>query len=347
MPSRLQQTIAEYRKQLLQRSRQAEAALEYAHEQAVKLIQPMLDILYQSIAAKLEADQEIPLEWLYENKRLQAIEQMITGQIDHFGALSQMQVGQLQSLAAQLGEQAGLAALDATVPSGVNWSFGVPSPKAIAALVGATQRGSPLYDLFQGFGNEAAQGASDALITGVTLGYNPRDIAPMVEQALDISRARALTIARTEGIRPYRQANMETFRANSDVVKGWTWICALLRNSCAACIAQHGTFHTLDEELNDHPNGACVAMPVTNDWSDILGPLGIDTTGLEDTSPDIVDGSDWFAGQSEAVQRSILGNSKYDAWSNGDFALSDIVGTSHSEDWGSSIYEKPLKELVK
>lgn len=39
--------------------------------------------------------------------------------------------------------------------------------------------------------------------------------------------------------------------------------------------------------------------------------------------------------------------SKYDAWSNGDFTLEDIVGYSDDPTWGRSIYEKPLKALVK
>ncbi len=216
--SQLQSAIAHYRQQLKAHEAQAEQALEQAYAQVMSTIQPMLDQLYQQIQDKLDAGEEIPLSWLYEQRRLEAISQYIEGQINHFGMLAQMQVGQLQSLGVQLGQQAAQALLSSTVPPGVNFAFGVPLPQAIQNLIGATQAGSPLADLFSGFGAEAAQGVKDALITGLTLGYNPRDIAPQVQQALGISRNRALTISRTEMIRSYRGANLETFRANDDVV---------------------------------------------------------------------------------------------------------------------------------
>src|SRR5438874_1038129 len=107
MPSRLQQTITHYKQQLLAHERTAEASLNYAHSQTLALIEPQLDTLYRAMSLKLQADGTIPLEWLFEACRLQAIEQYITGAIDHFGALTQMQVEQLQHQGVQLGTQAG------------------------------------------------------------------------------------------------------------------------------------------------------------------------------------------------------------------------------------------------
>src|SRR5260221_4805339 len=344
--SQLQSTIAHYRQQLKAREVQAEQALEAAYANTLQVIQPMLNHLYQQISDKLDTGEDIPLSWLYEQRRLEALTQFIEGQINQFGMLAKMQQAQRQHMAVQLGQQAGQWLLQATVPAGVTFSFGFPSPQAIANLVGATQAGSPLADLFSGFGAEAAQGVKDALITGLTLGYNPRDIAPQVQQALGISRNRALTISRTEMIRSYRGANLETFRANDDMVDGWIWNCALMKSSCAACVAMHGTEHSLDEELQDHPCGACSPIPHTKSWADILSPLGIDTSGIPETSIDVQSGSEWFDGQSAETQRAILGP-KYEAWSNGDFTLDDVVGHASDPVWGDSIYEKSLKELVK
>jgi len=311
------------------------------------MIEPQLDLLYRAMTLYMQDGQPIPLEWLYEQHRLEVITSWIEGQINQFAALAQMQTGQLQSMGTSLGQQAGMALLNSTIPAGVSWSFGLPSPQAIQGMVGATQAGSPLADLFNGFGAEAAQGAKTALISGVTLGYNPRQIAPSIQDALNISRYRALTIARTEMVRTYRGAAHETYRANDDVVEGWIWVCALLRSSCAACVAMNGTEHSLDEELNDHPNGACTPVPKTKSWSDILGPLGIDTSDIPDTSVQIESGSDWFDNQSADTQRAILGPAKYDAFQNGDFTLDDIVGTNDDPDWGKSIYERSLKDLIK
>src|SRR6266851_1845682 len=344
--SQLQSAIAHYRTQLKAREAQAEQALEAAYANTLQVIQGRLNLLYKAIDIQMQSDGNVPIEWLYEQHRMETLTSWIENQINQFGALAQMQTGQLQYQGVQLGQQVAQWLLQSTIPPGVNWSFGVPSPDAIANLIGATQAGSPLADLFSGFGAEAAQGVKDALITGLTLGYNPRDIAPQVQQALGISRNRALTISRTEMIRSYRGANLETFRANDDVVDGWIWNCALDRTSCAACVAMHGTEHSLDETLDEHPNGRCSMIPKTKSWADILSPLGIDTSDIPDTSPDIQSGSEWFDGQSEATQRAILGP-KYEAWSNGDFTLDDVVGHASDPVWGDSIYERPLKDLVK
>jgi SPP1 gp7 family putative phage head morphogenesis protein len=347
--SKLRQTIAHYRAMLRAREATAEHALEYAHQQTLILIKPQLDMLYQAIQDKLDRGETVPLSWLYEQDRLTATAQMIERQINHFGALSQMQVQQLQSQGAYLGVQAGTALLHASVPAGVAWSFGIPSIQAVQNMVGATQIGSPLADLFSGFGAEAAQKASTALISGITLGYGPRQIAPSVQDALDISRNRALTISRTEMLRSYRDANLESFRANGDVVEKWRWTCDLSARTCAACLEMDGEEFPLDESMDSHVNCRCTMVPITASWDSILGPLGIDTSGMDDTSftDDMQSGDEWFMSQDESVQRSILGNGKYDAWANGDFQLSDIVGHASDPVWGGSIYEKPLKELVK
>jgi SPP1 gp7 family putative phage head morphogenesis protein len=349
MPSRLQATINQYKADLKAREQQAEFALERAHQQTLELINSQIDSLYIAMTNYMQAGEPVQLEWLYENNRLLVLQQYITGQIDHFGALTQLQVEQLQHAGVQLGVQAGQALLQSTVPAGVSFSFGMPSASAIAGMVGATKAGSPLADLFAGFGREAAQKASHALISGVTLGYGPRQIAPSIQDALNVSRYRALTIARTEMNRSYRDANTATFQANSDVVDQWRWTCDLSSRTCAACLAMDGELFNIDETLDSHPNCRCTQVPVTKSWDEILGNAGIDATGIEDTNPsdDMQTGADWFDSQDESVQRGILGNKGYELYANGDVTLQDFVGHSSSEDWGDSIYQKPVKELTK
>jgi SPP1 gp7 family putative phage head morphogenesis protein len=342
----MQQAVQHYRQQLLNNEASAERALNAAHLHTLAMIQPQLDKLYQEITAKINAKETIPPSWIYERLRLEHLTLLIKKQVDQFGTLSLQQTRMLQHQGAQLGQQSALAQLDATVPPGVKYSFGIPDPKAIADLVGATQAGSPLADLFGGFGDEAAQNVSNALVTGLSLGHNPRVVARDVSQALGISRARALTIARTEQIRAYRSANLQTFQANKDVVDVWIWSAALDRRTCAACIAMNGTEHPLSEQMGSHPNCRCVMQPKTKDWSAILGPLGIDTSTIPDSRPQIQSGADWFDDQDESTQRAILGNAKFAAFQNGDFDLEDIVGHTHDADWGHSIYEKTLKALV-
>lgn len=348
-PGRLQRVVNHYRQQLADREAKAERTLQQAYAGVLRAIQPALDQLYQQMADKLANGEQIPLSWLYESGRLEKIKRLLSSQVNGYGALAQMMVGQILHQAVSVGQQAALAQLQASVPPGVSWNFGVPSPRALSELVGATQAGSPLADLFAGFGEAAAENVSGVLLRGLSLGENPREIARDVQQALDVPRARALTIARTEMNRAYRGANLETYRANGDVVKQWRWVADKSARTCAACLAMDGSLHDLSEDMGSHPNCRCTPAPVTANWEDLLSNAGIDLSGLdlEDTATtSYQSGEDWLTEQPEATQREVLG-AKYQGWKQGDFALSDIVGHQHDPAWGHSIYEKSLKQLVK
>lgn len=345
--SRLQHTIEHYRAQLVANEAQAEHQLSEAYARVLKTIEPALNTLYNEMVEKLATGEQIPLSWLYESNRLEKIKKLLTSQINGYGALGQLTVGQLLHEAVALGTKAAQAQLQATVPPGVHWDFGVPSPKALANLTGAMQAGSPLADLLSGFGEEAAQNVSSVLMRGLTLGQNPREIARDVAQALDVPRARALTISQDQMIRAYRGANHETYQANSDVVAKWRWTCAKSARTCAACLAMDGTLHDLSEEMGSHVRCRCVPTPVTRSWSDILADSGVDLSGLDNLEPaQPQSGAEWLSEQPESVQREVLG-AKYKGWADGDFSLSDLVGHRHDPDWGHSIYEKSLKQLTK
>lgn len=346
---RLQSTVAEYRAQLLAREAQAEQALQHAYGHTLAAIQPKLDALYQEIHQKQTNGEEVPLSWLYEQRRLATIQQIVTNQINHFAALAQTTAGHLQRQGVSLGQASAQDQLDATVPAGVAWSFGVPSHAALVNLVGATQAGSPLADLFTGFGEEAASNVGKALISGLMNGDNPRTVAAQVQQALDVPRWRALTIARNEMLRAYKSAAVTNYQANSDVVGQWRWQADKSPRTCAACLAMDGSLHDLSETLDSHVQCRCAPVPVTKSWADILGPLGIDTSDIPDASivnSDYETGAQWLDSQDEATQRAILGNAKYDAYTNGDITLSDLVGTKSDPNWGNSIYERSLADAL-
>lgn len=344
--SHIQQITNQYRQQLLAREATAVHALEQSYAHTLATIQPQLNKLYKEISDKQANGEDVPLSFLYEKKRLETLKALIQRSINQYGALAQMQTGQLQHIGATLGQQSAQAMLQASKPPSVKWAFGVPSQEAIHNIVGVTQAGSPLADLFSGFGEEAASKAGQALITGVSLGWNPRQIAPQVQQALGISRNRALTLCRTEMLRSYRSMQLSNFQANSDILSGWLWQSALDSRCCAVCIALNGTAHSLDEDLNGHPNCRCARIPKVRDWSEILSGTGVDTSNIPDSSLQMTSGEDWLNSQDASVQRNVLG-SKYDGWAKGNFSLQDMIGYSHSEDWGHSVYEKPLKALAK
>lgn len=345
-PGRLQRTTDDYRRRLRQQEQQAVQTLEHSYSQVLATIKPALDKLYDDMVNALADGKKIPPSWIYEAGRLEHLKSYIDDQMSHYGLLSKMTVGQLQHQAALLGQEAGLAQLHATKPGGVAWTFGMPSDKAIADIVGVTQAGSPLDDLFSGFGREAANKAGQALVTGVTLGWNPRKTAAFIQDALQISRWRALNLARTEQMRAYRSANLLTFQQNSDVVDSWVWSATLDRATCIVCILMNGTEHSLDEQMETHNQCRCVQLPKTKSWADILGSIGVDASGIEETSIDIPMGIDWFTSQDAQSQKEILGGAKYNAYADGSLDLMDLIGKDYDPDWGGSRYEKSLKQAI-
>jgi SPP1 gp7 family putative phage head morphogenesis protein len=344
--SDLQQTINDYRDRLEQSESAATQVLQDAHAATIQTIQPALDRLYEQIREKMDAGEEIPLSWLYEQNRLETIEQLISGQISEYAAMARMITGSLQNTGARLGQDSSQELMQGLVPQGVNWSFGVPMVSAIHDLIGALQPGSPLYTLFNTFGPQAGKEAAQALIAAVSLGMNPNQIASMIKNTLTIPLWRGKLIARTEMLRSYRSAQLLNYRKNSDVVGQWRWTCALGANTCEACLWYDGQLFPLDEDMDwQHPNCRCSAIPVTKSWEDILGPLGIDTSDLDEPQFRRESGMEWFTNQDEDVQRQILG-AKYDGWAKGEFSFKDMVGMHESKEWGDSIYVKSLKELL-
>lgn len=357
--SRLLRTIEDFRQRLLQREAQAAATMDRYHDYTIEhYITPRLNKLYDAISKKykeLRAERglgdttplEVPASWIYERIRLEGLSLLIQGKIDNFGALALSQTRMLQYFGLNLGMESAQSMLGVVVPAQVKGVFGVPSTSAIESLVGATQKGSPLAELFAGFGQEAAERAIQALVSGVTMGQNPRQIAPIVAEKLGISKQRALVNSRQESLRCYRVGAMETYRANDDVVGSWRWTCAKQARTCIACIMMDGKTFPLSREFFGHIQCRCTPVPVTKSWDELLSGLGIDASGVPDTRPQIQSGPDWFNEQSEDVKQQILGAAKYAAYNDGDFDLKDIVQHHHDPDWGHSISEKPLKDLVK
>lgn len=338
---KLQDVINEYRQLLANREASAEQAISDAYTVTLNYVMAQLDLLLQQIQEKLDRGENVPLSWLYESDRLIVLEQLIRYQVDAYGSLVLSQLIDAQRELYLLGVQAGQDQLTATLTAGITWRFLVPPTSAMAGVIGATRRGSPLERLFAGFGSEAAKNAREALTLGVSLGIGPRELAKMIQDALGVSRNRALTISRTESLRAFRSGNMATFRENEEVVKGWRWTCAKSRRTCMACIVMDGTEHPLSEDMANHVNCRCAPVPITRSWSEILGDPSI-----PDTTPSIQSGLDWFENQKAKTQIKMMGPGKYDAWKAGEFELEDMAGVHHSKEWGDSIYEKPLKELV-
>lgn len=229
---------------------------------------------------------------------------------------------------------------------GGTWGY-VPDEASAAMMTriyGTAGNGAPLGDLFAGFGDEAAFNGSVVLNNALAGGYNPDAIAGALADALGTSEQRANVIARNEMLGAYRDAQLENFRANSDVLRGWMWSAA--DGCCVACAFMDGSMHTLDEDMDSHVGCRCSPLPATFSYDDLLGDLGIDVSDIADTSIDIgYEPMLTRLTRDPEGMRDLLGPSKFNAWARGDVDIADLVGVRDDGEWGLSIYEKSLKEL--
>lgn len=269
-------------------------------------------------------------------------------ELARYAGIVQRETEALQYRMARLGvehaERSVLAMLDGYPPEarGPLVALFQQTPRAaIEAMIAAMQDASPLVTkTLAKFGPDGAAAIRQALLDGLVKGRGPRETARLIRKQLGIPLSDALRISRTEALRAHRAAAMLAYRNNSRVVNGWVWFAQLGDNrTCMSCVAQHGSLHTLDETLEDHPNGRCVAMPRTL----TMAELGLD---LPETQIGVQRGEDWFKGLDAATQERMMGSAKWQAWREGKFAFADLSKATVDKDWGRMFTETPLRELV-
>lgn len=334
----------DYRKQLLADDRDAANELTRAYADVWQRLQERLTTLTGQIQAAQKRGEPVGQSWLFQQGRLSSLMQQVEGEISRLEPRIEGRITQAQQQAITMGQDAARQMTEASMgppPPGAFVQWNRMPRSATIDLVGRLQNGSPLRALLDELGPDASQRIRSALIRGIATGQGPREIARGMQDALGGNLARALTIARTEPLRAYREASRRSYEANDDVVEGWIWHSALNRRTCAFCWAQHGTEHSLRERFASHPNCRCSALPSTKSWSS----LGFSNVSETRSTPS--HGSDLFRRQPEAVQLAVLGPSKYRAYANGEITLSDLVGFKRTRDWGRVGYERPLYEVLE
>jgi SPP1 gp7 family putative phage head morphogenesis protein len=348
----------EFRAALLRDERRAARQMFDVYGAAFRRIVRERESVLAAIAQSRNAgvpDTDIPA-LLYREGRLQVLQSKVVTELTRFAEQADVIVGGAIDLARVAGDEHAAALMQLALPEGitvapsgdVDPATGAPRitpvvPEEVGLARGAaqqigafTQTNAPVGQLFAQFGPEAAKTLTDAITSGVIAGKNPRVIARDMRQALGGSLTRALTIARTETLRAYREASRAAYQANADVLQGWVWTADLSNRTCPSCWAQHGSVHPLDEVMATHPRCRCSMVPKTKSWRE-LG-FGEQPGGL-----DIEPGPAAFRKLPEADQRRILGPSKYDAYKRREITLPDLVAKRESPTWGPSTGEASLR----
>lgn len=219
--------------------------------------------------------------------------------------------------------------------------FARVSNDALAAIVErttqqVTSRAWPLAD-------DAVEAMLRELTSAVPRGLSPREAARRMVRAVEGrfngGLSRALTISRTEIADASRAAAAANQAGNADVLAGWVWLAELGSRTCPACVAMHGSLHSLEEPGPEgHQNCRCSRMPQTKSWRE----LGFD---MNEPASTVTSGADWFAGQPEAVQLQIMGPARLERLNDG-VPFSDLVQRRSTPGWRDSFVPVPVADLA-
>jgi hypothetical protein len=171
---------------------------------------------------------------------------------------------------------------------------------------------------------------TNSLLKGTAQGINPRDVARMMQNDLTGGLNKALVIARSEGLRPYRYASQQQYD-KSGVVLGHKRLCGHDGRVCGACLADEGTMYRTAWAMTDHPNGRCSSVPVVK--------------GMPEVQWD--SGQQWLRKQPEPIQQSILGDKVWTAWKGHKFPFRALVQRTESAEWGEGLVPATLDSLLE
>jgi SPP1 gp7 family putative phage head morphogenesis protein len=280
----------------------------------------------------IEVDVRMLVE-LEEYRRLvDIIQTTISQYASTVDAVTRGNIPQALSLAAQHAEQAGLELM-----------FQPHHPEAFVAATAALDPRSPLAKVLESYAGQvftaqeaerAVALAKRALLTAVAAGWHPSTAAKLLREALATSAYRAQRLARTEILRAYRSGTLELYR-QSQVVRRWRWVASLSPRTCGACLAMHGQVLELEDTVFDHPNGRCVAVPLTERDLPLVGTA-------QDTLPD---GWAWFWQQSFEERDRLLGPLRHEALRRGYIGYNDIYHVRRTP-FGKTLGIKPLEQVA-
>jgi hypothetical protein len=253
-------------------------------------------------------------------------------ELDDFAALVRLSAGETAQGAVGLGSE---AALDLTLASAGNGAGIVssawlrPTPETLGRLIGFADS-----EAFRGrwarFGESAAQQLGDILISGVAQGMSPARIARLWGRWQNVPYHWAETATRTAQLWSYRLGSHAGYLSNSRMIQGWVWWSAREVRTCISCWAQHGSFHTLDDFLQDHHRGRCTELPVLRGatWHERLET-----------------GETIFGRLPAQDQRAVMGKGLFEAYQRGDARFSEFSRPYQDDIYGEMLRGATLTEM--
>ena len=170
---------------------------------------------------------------------------------------------------------------------------------------------------------DAAMAASVEALNGKT----PTAIRSFVMRKMAQLGLSSRTAYRTILMETLRKSNLRAYR-HIPGIKGYRRVASKSPRTCAACIALDGKFYETDVLMEEHPNGRCQLVPVTEAYDPQWEPAW-----------------KWLESQPEDVQRKVLGPSRLAALKRGDLSWSDMAVTQVADDGRVSLSVVRVRDI--
>jgi hypothetical protein len=324
--SELQRLAIRYRGALIKRDNEAINNIVHAYGSIYKKVSSAIDALTMEIG-QMETPNTSRVKSLARYKQLMS---EINTELEKFSVYAKVNLSTYARSAMEQGIKDSMSLVKAANPS-ILGKWRVLTPDVISNLTGYLDDTSPIYKRLAKLAPETVDLIRQSILDGVAMGYNPKKIADGITKNMGLGLTSAMRYTQTTQIYSYREANRASYIANSDVVEGWYWMSARDDRVCMSCLAMDGTFHTNDETLDDHWNGHCTMIPAV--------------VGTERSIPEGA-GEEYFKGLSEAEQRKMMGDTRYDAWRSGKFEFGDQTQHVNDTVFGVMRGQTPLKDLI-
>lgn len=316
MPSQIETAITGYRNQLLLGDAKALATMQSAYGQIRDTLITHLDELVKIATANSGLTEPELMRLDRVVSLLDDIEEEIgrlTGSAERF-------ITTAQRSAAQLASQHALGMVGVQEASLVT-AWNRINPEAIQSMVGRLSDGSPLRTYLDGLTTKTSTAIEKALIDGIGRGQNPQQMANALAAETDMAAWKLAQTTRTAILGSYRQASLDSYKANEDILDGWVWVASLSDRTCASCLDNHLRVFPISEQFfAAHISCRCSPAPLVK---------GVDFPIAET-------GEDWLAKQNEKAQNAILGKTGGAEYRAGDLALQDFQSLRKDAKWGDS-----------
>lgn len=331
------EVAAQYRKRLATAERAEMLKLVKAYRPLIDRLELQINALTAELATMSE-----PTPWKVRKlERWVTLQRQMVDEIGRFGAYVDVEMSSSSLERIRLGSAAAKALTSAAV-GGVSLSWNDLPADAIRTMLAFLDESSPLRrSLIEQLGPSVADNVSDYLMRAVALGINPNTIGAEMARRLGLGLVWAMRTARTAQLYAYREASRASYAANSDVVKKWRWHAQLDDRTCVSCLSMHGTFHDLDETLEDHYNGRCAMLPIVHGWDKIGFP------GVKQDEIALRSGESWFGDLPKSTQIRMMGRRMWLAWSKGDITFDQLSKRVPNATYGHMRVVPSLDELLR